>query len=150
VIGTPGRTRTCDPRLRRPLLYPTELRAQYFIINQLSRAYRSLRSKPRTARSPLGGGPKRGEKTVTDNPRKTSSFPRVKIGVSSCLLELSHAGLRLPPLAAACRGRRIKTRADRIPYRSQVFGYGALSSRLPAHGSDVVKPGRCESRCPWR
>jgi len=26
--GTPGRTRTCDPRLRRPLLYPTELRAR--------------------------------------------------------------------------------------------------------------------------
>ena len=28
-IGTPGRIRTCDLRLRRPLLYPTELRAQY-------------------------------------------------------------------------------------------------------------------------
>jgi hypothetical protein len=26
-FGTPGRTRTCDPRLRRPLLYPAELRA---------------------------------------------------------------------------------------------------------------------------
>ena len=26
--GAPGRIRTCDPRLRRPLLYPTELRAQ--------------------------------------------------------------------------------------------------------------------------
>ena len=25
--GAPGRTRTCDPRLRRPLLYPAELRA---------------------------------------------------------------------------------------------------------------------------
>ena len=25
--GTPGRIRTCDPRLRRPLLYPAELRA---------------------------------------------------------------------------------------------------------------------------
>lgn len=25
--GAPGRSRTCDPRLRRPLLYPTELRA---------------------------------------------------------------------------------------------------------------------------
>lgn len=25
--STPGRTRTCDPRLRRPLLYPAELRA---------------------------------------------------------------------------------------------------------------------------
>ena len=26
--GAPGRTRTCDPRLRRPVLYPAELRAQ--------------------------------------------------------------------------------------------------------------------------
>jgi|AVFP01.1.fsa_nt_gi hypothetical protein len=25
--GAPGRTRTCDPRLRRPLLYPAELQA---------------------------------------------------------------------------------------------------------------------------
>ena len=28
AFGAPGRTRTCDPRLRRPLLYPAELRAQ--------------------------------------------------------------------------------------------------------------------------
>jgi hypothetical protein len=28
LSGAPGRTRTCDPRLRRPLLYPTELRAR--------------------------------------------------------------------------------------------------------------------------
>jgi integrase len=28
LAGTPGRIRTCDPRLRRPLLYPAELRAQ--------------------------------------------------------------------------------------------------------------------------
>src|SRR5262249_20739357 len=26
--GAPGRTRTCDPRLRRPMLYPAELREQ--------------------------------------------------------------------------------------------------------------------------
>jgi hypothetical protein len=26
--GAPGRTRTCYPRLRRPMLYPDELRAQ--------------------------------------------------------------------------------------------------------------------------
>ena len=26
--SAPGRTRTCDPRLRRPMLYPTELRAR--------------------------------------------------------------------------------------------------------------------------
>jgi hypothetical protein len=28
VTGAPGRTRTCDPRLRRPMLYPPELRAR--------------------------------------------------------------------------------------------------------------------------
>src|ERR1700710_1308823 len=28
--GAPGRTRTCDPRLRRPVLYPAELRALEF------------------------------------------------------------------------------------------------------------------------
>ena len=27
-IGAPGRTRTFDPRLRRPVIYPTELRAR--------------------------------------------------------------------------------------------------------------------------
>src|SRR5437762_1438856 len=27
-VGAPGRTRTCDPRLRRPVLYPPELRAR--------------------------------------------------------------------------------------------------------------------------
>jgi hypothetical protein len=31
-IGAPGRTRTCDPRLRRPVLYPTELRARSFSV----------------------------------------------------------------------------------------------------------------------
>jgi hypothetical protein len=29
LSGTPGRTRTCYPRLRRPMLYPNELRAQF-------------------------------------------------------------------------------------------------------------------------
>jgi hypothetical protein len=28
IVGAPGRTRTCDPRLRRAMLYPTELRAR--------------------------------------------------------------------------------------------------------------------------
>ena len=27
-VGAPGRTRTCNPRLRRPMLYPVELQAQ--------------------------------------------------------------------------------------------------------------------------
>jgi hypothetical protein len=29
AAGAPGRTRTCDPRLRRPMLYPPELRAPF-------------------------------------------------------------------------------------------------------------------------
>ena len=32
VLNTPGRTRTCDLRIRNPLLYPTELRAQHPIL----------------------------------------------------------------------------------------------------------------------
>src|SRR5688500_19295160 len=33
-VGAPGRTRTCDLRIRSPALYPTELRAQQaFIIS---------------------------------------------------------------------------------------------------------------------
>ena len=31
-VGAPGRARTCDPRLRRPMLYPTELRARRSIV----------------------------------------------------------------------------------------------------------------------
>ena len=31
TFGTPGRTRTCYPRLRRPMLYPNELRAHKLV-----------------------------------------------------------------------------------------------------------------------
>ena len=39
VNGAPGRIRTCDPRLRRPMLYPTELRAH----SLCSRSYKGRR-----------------------------------------------------------------------------------------------------------
>ena len=42
--GTPGRIRTCDLRLRRPTLYPTELRALTKIV------------LPPATRRPAGGG----------------------------------------------------------------------------------------------
>jgi aryl sulfotransferase len=33
-LGVPGRTRTCDPRFRKPMLYPAELRGHnYFSMN---------------------------------------------------------------------------------------------------------------------
>src|SRR5688500_13590623 len=34
--GAPGRTRTCGPRLRRPVLYPTELRARAGVKSQFT------------------------------------------------------------------------------------------------------------------
>lgn len=37
--GTPGRIRTCDLRIRNPLLYPTELRAHYVLYNSTKIAY---------------------------------------------------------------------------------------------------------------
>jgi len=30
VVGAPGRSRTCDPRIRSPMLYPTELQARAY------------------------------------------------------------------------------------------------------------------------
>jgi hypothetical protein len=55
--SAPGRIRTCDPRLRRPMLYPTELRARGFSVagtwaarRLLSASVRPISSKDRTAR----------------------------------------------------------------------------------------------------
>ena len=35
-LGLPGRIRTSDPRLRRPMLYPTELRAEMLLSSKWS------------------------------------------------------------------------------------------------------------------
>ena len=50
AVGAPGRTRTCDPRLRRPVLYPTELRAR---VVHVTRATRLSGRGGLDARSPL-------------------------------------------------------------------------------------------------
>ena len=44
--GTPDRTRTCNRRLRRPMLYPVELRAQLFEIIAPTGAARAVPSSP--------------------------------------------------------------------------------------------------------
>ena len=38
IFGAPGRTRTCNPRLRRPVLYPVELRALFFHFTPMCRS----------------------------------------------------------------------------------------------------------------
>ena len=43
--GTPDRIRTYDPRLRRPLLYPAELRAHVVIIEQQDKKFKKKREQ---------------------------------------------------------------------------------------------------------
>ena len=52
IIGAPGRTRTCDHRLRRPVLYPAELRAHS------SRARQGWTSPVLTPRRPQASRPR--------------------------------------------------------------------------------------------
>jgi hypothetical protein len=52
--GAPGRTRTCNPRLRRPMLYPVELRAQR---RELSRDGGKMTKHPAPVSRPLCPGP---------------------------------------------------------------------------------------------
>ena len=50
--SAPGRTRTCDPRLRRPVLYPTELRARATADSAIvlrRRAYRKISTSIRSS-----------------------------------------------------------------------------------------------------
>ncbi len=42
ATGEPGRTRTCDPLLRRQMLYPPELRARVLILSAGVNVFQSL------------------------------------------------------------------------------------------------------------
>ena len=52
-IGAPGRTRTCDPRFRKPMLYPAELRAlqdEFIAVGPRARHRVTARPRPVTGR----------------------------------------------------------------------------------------------------
>jgi hypothetical protein len=59
-LGAPGRTRTFDPRLRRPVLYPTELRARALHVTRppepvgLERRHSGSVDRDRREESPSG------------------------------------------------------------------------------------------------
>ncbi len=52
AYGAPDRTRTCYPRLRRPVLYPDELRARFFD----SRCFKTRASEPGNSLKELWSG----------------------------------------------------------------------------------------------
>ncbi len=97
--GAPGRTRTCDPRLRRPMLYPAELRAQS--ASHIVLPFGSPHVHPCTANQPDH------PRSVVRAARRHVKCPRENIR--------THPRLRRPMLYPA------ELRAQcRIPNRSQV------------------------------
>src|SRR5437867_7054504 len=50
--GAPGRNRTCDPRLRRPMLYPTELQARQVVTIQAGAIVVELKFSRRAVGAP--------------------------------------------------------------------------------------------------
>ena len=55
-VSTPGRIRTCDPGIRNPMLYPTELRGQKVVRRRSRLSPYSTRKTVRAASSDLRGG----------------------------------------------------------------------------------------------
>jgi len=82
--GAPGRTRTCDPRLRRPLLYPTELRAR--TCNRLQLLVFSLRRNGSTETVPAAdcrnvsaaGGSRSKQPVAPSHPGSASAMANLR------------------------------------------------------------------------
>ena len=82
--GAPGRNRTCDPRLRRPMLYPTELQARQVVTIQagvvvVELKFSGARSIPAHGRGSTpwtgGAGPRSGLLPEAAEPLFVSSKP---------------------------------------------------------------------------
>ncbi len=84
--GAPDRTRTCNLRLRRPLLYPVELRAPVPLGTRM-----------------LGIAPSRRWVILTDRHRQSDSKDPVRVPLIIMYLGLKH---RLPPNGHAARPGR--------------------------------------------
>jgi hypothetical protein len=100
--GGPDRTRTCDLRFRKPLLYPAELRDHRFIFNNLATSSRSsilpLFSQRRISGAKMQGAP--GRQRVD---RVSRSAKRIIIGFPVRLC------LRLPRFSVSLRfGRSLR------------------------------------------
>src|SRR3972149_1587894 len=121
--GAPGRTRTCDPRLRRPVLYPPELRAPSVMVAEadfgiLARCRRwPTPFAASSARRSRAGPPPEGVRPG----RRRSGRPRRESGAV--------AGGRAPRRSCAT-GVRPPARA--VSRRAPVVTLLAAAGRLPA------------------
>ena len=100
-VGTPGRIRTCDPRLRRPMLYPAELRARALEsttygnpLNTASRFCQPNRLRTPGARSARSKRFDRG--CMPRQLRRSMDDRRPTVRVSVQILDVRHVRSRLP------------------------------------------------------
>ena len=78
--GTPGRARTCNPRLRRPMLYPVELRAQSASLPPMTHVLQGngkvgIRGRGREIRTPDFLLPKQAR-------CQTAPYPAIRLSVA--------------------------------------------------------------------
>ena len=74
TINAPGRIRTCDPRFRKPVLYPAELRARPFVS---ATGYRITRSGA-SVKVASGGGGSFGALSASDGPARKRKAAAVR------------------------------------------------------------------------
>ena len=73
-IGAPGRTRTFDPRLRRPVLYPPELRALALMVREPPRRRAPPRQNLKSGRpAAIPGHGIEASITASEMPKKMSA-----------------------------------------------------------------------------
>ena len=65
--GTPYRIRTCDPRLRRPMLYPAELRAHASSKETYARGIHKATPQPSPGAAMSGGVNARSERAAVES-----------------------------------------------------------------------------------
>lgn len=126
--GTPGRNRTCDQRLRRPSLYPTELRARYPHRYQTSRG--RARGSPCRAASPPRAAGKICPSGDSSARRGTAARPRTR--------RTSRDGAATD--GARSRGSRRRRRAPGMR-RGRVGANGRFGARLD--GPRKTRPPPC-------
>ena len=134
--NTPGRTRTCDRRFRKPMLYPAELRGQTLRIHtKLPLAVAARRRR----RLPLE---KRGA-AVSENP---TAKPRVRTGAAG-KPEKPYPDFRGPPHASGARQKKIRGKDGRL----RQLGAGRRRHARPRRrrrptGADARNPDDLSSR----
>ena len=126
-ISTPGRTRTCDPRLRRPLLYPTELRARQGSFSMQGRCAGKGGLERCCTESGLSDGVQRRPRARPDGAARSAPATRGLEGRCSIQLSYGRVGALL-----ACRGGALEKGTRTLLHGVRLIGRSAAASTSTA------------------